>query len=329
MRLVIDFAPEIRNHGHRLSESDMHHRLVAIVDYHLGTEASALDTVCNISRAALQEIDRPNSIYVRIRLPREFCSAPGLRSAELVAKTISPRAYDHDGTFFELYTYSKWYISMRLEGDQERQRHDIRLEIKWNAPLSTGEHEYGVGASGLRDQRASTELPEGADLQSTKPFPTFNLHCQLAKLVEGSNHASYDSLAAEAARLVFQTCEATIGPQRVSAFVIMFGDVRSVERKTYQFNPRQFADFQHAQRASLPVNGRSRAFIALGSNVGDRISMIENACLELGRRDLKVLRTSSLYETEPMYKTDQPPFLNGVCEVCALRVNSTWAEDVD
>jgi 7,8-dihydro-6-hydroxymethylpterin-pyrophosphokinase (HPPK) len=63
---------------------------------------------------------------------------------------------------------------------------------------------------------------------------------------------------------------------------------------------------------------RHRAFIALGSNVGDRIHMIESAVVEMKRRGVDVLRTSSLWETEPMYVQDQGRFLNGACEVCPL-----------
>ncbi len=58
-----------------------------------------------------------------------------------------------------------------------------------------------------------------------------------------------------------------------------------------------------------------RAFIALGSNVGDRVEMIERACLELDRANIKVKRTSSLFETTPMYVLEQDTFINGVCEV--------------
>ncbi|KAJ5790642.1 uncharacterized protein N7518_007653 [Penicillium psychrosexuale] len=58
-----------------------------------------------------------------------------------------------------------------------------------------------------------------------------------------------------------------------------------------------------------------RAFIALGSNVGDRVEMIEQACLEMERVGIKVKRTSSLFETAPMYVLDQDTFINGVCEV--------------
>jgi 2-amino-4-hydroxy-6-hydroxymethyldihydropteridine diphosphokinase/dihydropteroate synthase len=58
-----------------------------------------------------------------------------------------------------------------------------------------------------------------------------------------------------------------------------------------------------------------RAFIALGSNVGDRVEMIEKACLEMDKANIKVRRTSSLFETKPMYVLEQDTFINGVCEV--------------
>lgn len=59
-----------------------------------------------------------------------------------------------------------------------------------------------------------------------------------------------------------------------------------------------------------------RAFIALGSNLGDRVSMIEKACKEMDATGkIHVLRTSSLWETKAMYVLDQDKFVNGVCEV--------------
>ena len=57
------------------------------------------------------------------------------------------------------------------------------------------------------------------------------------------------------------------------------------------------------------------AYVALGSNLGDRVAEIERACNEMDRRGIRVRRTSSLYETEPMYVADQARFLNGACEV--------------
>ncbi|KAL1841975.1 hypothetical protein VTJ49DRAFT_6218 [Mycothermus thermophilus] len=57
------------------------------------------------------------------------------------------------------------------------------------------------------------------------------------------------------------------------------------------------------------------AYIALGSNMGDRIAWIEKACHEMDARGIRVKRTSSLWETEPMYVLDQDRFVNGACEV--------------
>ncbi|KAI5301861.1 trifunctional dihydropteroate synthetase, partial [Ascosphaera pollenicola] len=71
-------------------------------------------------------------------------------------------------------------------------------------------------------------------------------------------------------------------------------------------------------RSQTSVKGSStlaKAYIALGSNMGDRLSMLEQSLEEMEARGIHVLRTSSLYETTPMYVTDQDVFLNGICEV--------------
>ncbi|GKT45643.1 folic acid synthesis protein fol1 [Colletotrichum spaethianum] len=65
--------------------------------------------------------------------------------------------------------------------------------------------------------------------------------------------------------------------------------------------------------AARPKGPRT-AYIALGSNLGDRVAWIEQACAEMDRRGIKVKRTSSLWETEPMYVLEQDRFVNGVCE---------------
>jgi 2-amino-4-hydroxy-6-hydroxymethyldihydropteridine diphosphokinase/dihydropteroate synthase len=59
-----------------------------------------------------------------------------------------------------------------------------------------------------------------------------------------------------------------------------------------------------------------RVFIALGSNMGDRVAMIEEACKEMETTGkIKLVRTSSLWDTKAMYVEDQDNFVNGVCEV--------------
>ncbi|KAL5601198.1 uncharacterized protein BROUX77_005447 [Berkeleyomyces rouxiae] len=60
---------------------------------------------------------------------------------------------------------------------------------------------------------------------------------------------------------------------------------------------------------------KKMAYIALGSNMGDRFAEIERACREMDKRGIKVKHTSSLWETAPMYVKDQDRFVNGACEV--------------
>ncbi len=57
------------------------------------------------------------------------------------------------------------------------------------------------------------------------------------------------------------------------------------------------------------------AYLGLGSNLGNRREYLRAALRALADRAVYVKRVSSLYETEPMYRTDQPRFLNAVIEI--------------
>jgi 2-amino-4-hydroxy-6-hydroxymethyldihydropteridine diphosphokinase len=56
-------------------------------------------------------------------------------------------------------------------------------------------------------------------------------------------------------------------------------------------------------------------YLALGSNLGDRGAYLERARAELASRGARILRESSVHETEPFGVLDQPRFLNQVLEV--------------
>jgi 2-amino-4-hydroxy-6-hydroxymethyldihydropteridine diphosphokinase len=58
-----------------------------------------------------------------------------------------------------------------------------------------------------------------------------------------------------------------------------------------------------------------RAFIGLGSNLGDRLANLKEAVLRLSEADgVRVTRVSRVYETAPVGPA-QPDFLNAVAEV--------------
>ncbi len=58
----------------------------------------------------------------------------------------------------------------------------------------------------------------------------------------------------------------------------------------------------------------AEAYIAFGSNIGDREANI-NRALWILKQKIKLIKTSSLYETKPMYLENQEWFLNGVAKI--------------
>jgi 2-amino-4-hydroxy-6-hydroxymethyldihydropteridine diphosphokinase len=58
-----------------------------------------------------------------------------------------------------------------------------------------------------------------------------------------------------------------------------------------------------------------KAYVGLGSNLGDRAGNLVLAVRGMMEASLWVTRLSSVYETEPISEVEQPPFLNMVAEV--------------
>jgi 2-amino-4-hydroxy-6-hydroxymethyldihydropteridine diphosphokinase len=56
-------------------------------------------------------------------------------------------------------------------------------------------------------------------------------------------------------------------------------------------------------------------YLALGSNIGDRLHNLRSATAALRQDAIRVRHGSSIYETEPVDFLDQPWFLNAVVEV--------------
>ncbi|MCA1754354.1 MAG: 2-amino-4-hydroxy-6-hydroxymethyldihydropteridine diphosphokinase [Spirochaeta sp.] len=69
----------------------------------------------------------------------------------------------------------------------------------------------------------------------------------------------------------------------------------------------------HTQPGNASDYAANRVFLSLGSNVGDRLMYLREASHRLGAH-LTRLQASSVYETAPMYLSNQPAFLNAVLE---------------
>ena len=63
----------------------------------------------------------------------------------------------------------------------------------------------------------------------------------------------------------------------------------------------------------------AKVYLGLGSNLGDRGGNIRKALVSLERRGIRILRTSRIYETEPVGFSGQPWFFNmAVCAETSL-----------
>lgn len=60
----------------------------------------------------------------------------------------------------------------------------------------------------------------------------------------------------------------------------------------------------------------TKYYIGLGSNLGERQNLLQEAVRQLGLLpEIQVQAVSHVYETPPWGKTNQPPFLNAVVEI--------------
>ncbi|KAJ3359766.1 trifunctional dihydropteroate synthetase [Allomyces javanicus] len=148
--------------------------------------------------------------------------------------------------------------------------------------------------------------------------------------VEKTSFKTIEALCHHVARHCLDRCsmhQLTIKIEKPSAIVFAKSSAVEVTRdlawlnaiKAHERAASTTATFQRTRRSSLlvpPPTASNVAYIALGSNLGDRAGHIHRALDEMVARCGAVIAdTSFLYETEPMYVTDQPRFLNAACKI--------------
>jgi len=83
-------------------------------------------------------------------------------------------------------------------------------------------------------------------------------------------------------------------------------------------NPRYLCSppLAGGEKGAVSAMTLHRAYIGFGANLGDRLATCRKALAALAALPgSRLSKTSSLYETEPVGLTDQPPFINGVALV--------------
>ncbi|KAI7830919.1 Dihydropteroate synthase-like protein [Kickxella alabastrina] len=167
----------------------------------------------------------------------------------------------------------------------------------------------------------------------------------VTELVEKSSYRTVEALATAIARTAIKQCKVpkiTVRVEKPNALVFAacsaveitrsvddfptapdsrntpIGSPTPVRAATPAIDSPSIGGFDAATAASTQASPvLHSAFIALGTNVGDRLANLHKALAYLNA-DLPmshVAETSFLYETAPMYVTDQPAFLNAACLV--------------
>ncbi|KAJ2721889.1 trifunctional dihydropteroate synthetase [Coemansia sp. Benny D115] len=176
----------------------------------------------------------------------------------------------------------------------------------------------------------------------------------VTELVEKSSYRTIEALTTAIARTAIKQCKVpkiTVRAEKPNALVFAACSAVEITRSADDYpvglevrsgsvlgSPRAISASNTPLRASTPApSGPSEtatadpglpaddqqpgalhsAYIALGTNIGDRLANLHRALVHLNNDLPKsfVVETSFLYETAPMYVTDQPAFLNGACLV--------------
>ncbi|KAL8878856.1 MAG: hypothetical protein Q9198_003417, partial [Flavoplaca austrocitrina] len=285
-----------------------------ILEEELHTPEPAYNVVHNIARRALREIPNALESFVAVRL-RSSDGRAVYTSYELA---LSP-SNDPDKEHGIVFTESQWRLSLVSPNTNKPYEQTVRMHTMWPDIIISKEHQP---ASRLpsREEQWRQRLKSRSKPGPSEVEPPFELHQEAADFVESKTHPSTELLALETAHIVLQPSDPSDGSSPFRRFNISFGDYMEDGdfpkiHSSYRFNSSWLKSFRLAQTLDIRGRADNKAYIALGSNVGDRTGTIEQACKEMTSRGLRVRRTSSLYETEPMYKTDQQSFINGACEI--------------
>lgn len=169
-----------------------------------------------------------------------------------------------------------------------------------------------------------------ASNDSSKSHHLRTLVRTLTRYIESSCYKTVEAFAVAVARIALEKCHVNkIRVRLEKPSAILFADASGIEvtRDRVWLNQvledekkagRVYAHHAVEQGAikEVPASYSQTAYIALGSNLGDRVANIYNA-IELLEKECScvVVDTSFLYETPPMYYTAQPSFLNAACKV--------------
>ena len=192
-----------------------------------------------------------------------------------------------------------------------------------------------------RSQKQKVLLDIEIDLPkcgASKPVPLGKILSNVVDYVESSSLRTVEALAQSASKMVYQAIDSVIDDYGVTVKVIKHNAITNTDgvgascsndsKALALMKPSMQLETivvptqePHGNLATLPDKcsippGWHTAYIAFGSNVGDRLQFIETALKLLEENPLvKLTNVSSIFQSTPMYVKDQDKFLNGCIEI--------------
>ena len=183
----------------------------------------------------------------------------------------------------------------------------VKETILPTASHSINSHESSASSADFFDQTSVSEI--------------LGLSSQRLANIINEDMTPLDRSTTRLAVYIFELFDQMSSRHQVEEVRVVIADERKRERFWHIMNRSEFSDLADrgkmasGTRHSIATLDSHTAFIALGSNIGDRVTMLETACTMMKDQGMWIERTSSLYETEPMYVEEQDRFINGVCRV--------------
>ncbi|KAF9977953.1 trifunctional dihydropteroate synthetase [Actinomortierella ambigua] len=162
----------------------------------------------------------------------------------------------------------------------------------------------------------------------------------ITKYIEASSYKTVEAFVTSVARIAIEKCHVakiTVKMEKPSAIVFAGSAGVEITRdraffqsghqhgyKTHTRGASSISTVMSGQashgslkhRGPVPAHLNHVAFLALGSNMGDSGANLTNALRQLEQDGhVRVVDTSFMYETPPMYVTDQAAFLNAACKI--------------
>ncbi|KAL8738733.1 MAG: hypothetical protein Q9190_007958, partial [Brigantiaea leucoxantha] len=282
-----------------------------IVKNQISTEQSPADVARNTTREILLSDTRLDRAQLDLRL------WPGLvpKSSRIQISVAASRAGQHVHANRKCISF--WETDV-LIGGQNLCKTSVQISTVESLNLiSHGKEPNPQGRSQSRALEA--DASQLSELQNLDEDCTFKVHKQVIELIQAGRFTDFDSLGLNATTTAFACSDRSQASYPIKNVDISFmhnaySYSNKTLSKTFGLDRKTYENIEASETPKMQRSDYHRVYIALGSNVGDRIGMIESACSLLGRHGIEILRTSSLYETRAMYVEDQQSFINGACE---------------